>query len=195
MKNPSASKSGWMKSRRRLIIPGCAWPASTCQRAAGTAKRNEGDPETAKQAIEDIQEAKKLLARTRSEHLKAIRQIELGKIKQFFHAEVREHARPAEVSSFENLTKTAQRSIDSNSGDFESLLNDLRGKIYAILWRQDWFIVNRFRWLSENTFLFPNSTEHSQLCGTRQTSSSSWRHERAPGGGSSPQLDPRRNCR
>lgn len=131
---------------------------------ASASKKNEGDPETAKQAMDDIQEAKKLMAQTRKEHQKVIRQMELDKTANFFNSSVREHARPAEAGAFDNLVKTAQRTIDNNSGDFESHLDELRGKNFMILWRQDWFVIDRFKWLSENTFLFPDANEHSELC-------------------------------
>ena len=60
--------------------------------------------------------------------------------------------------------KTAQRAIDNNSGDFESHLDELRGKNFMILWRQDWFVIDRFKWLSEDAFLFPDANEHAELC-------------------------------
>lgn len=130
---------------------------------AGTIKTDEADPETAKQAMDHVQEAKRLLALTRKEHLKDIRQLELDKAVDFFDRVVRQHARPTEASSFDNLVKTAQRAIDNNSGDFESHLDDLRGRNFMILWRQDWFVIERFKWLAEDTYLFPDAREHAQL--------------------------------
>lgn len=130
---------------------------------AGTIKADEADPETAKQAMDHVQEAKLLLALTRKEHLKDIRQLELDKVVAFFNNGVRQHARPTEASSFDNLAKTAQRAIDNNSGDFESHLDDLRGRNFIILWRQDWFVIERFKWLAEDTYLFPDAREHAQL--------------------------------
>ncbi|MBS4705865.1 Hsp70 family protein [Aeromonas veronii] len=130
---------------------------------ASTIKADEADPETAKQAMDHVQEAKRLLALTRKEHLKDIRQLELDKAVDFFDKVVRQHARPTEASSFDNLVKTAQRAIDNNSGDFESHLDDLRGRNFMILWRQDWFVIERFKWLAEDTYLFPDAREHAQL--------------------------------
>jgi molecular chaperone DnaK len=132
--------------------------------SAAAAKSSGGDPETAKQAMDDIQEAKKLLAKARKKHLKVIRQIELDKSIELFKTGIRQYARPAELGAIENLTKTAQREIDNNSGDFESHLDELRGKNFMILWRQDWFVIDRFKWLSENSFLFPEENEHAALC-------------------------------
>lgn len=130
---------------------------------AGTIRPEEADPETAKQAMDNVQEAKRLLALTRKEHLKDIRQLELEKAVDFFDRVVRQHARPTESSSFDSLAKTAQRAIDNNSSDFESHLDDLRGRNFMILWRQDWFVIERFKWLAQDTYLFPDAREHAQV--------------------------------
>lgn len=130
---------------------------------AESIKSGETDPETAKQAMDNVQEAKRLLALARKDHLKEIRQMELDKAVDFFDRLVREHARPTEANAFDNLAKTAQRAIDNNSGDFEAHLDDLRGKNFMILWRQDWFVIDRFKWLSKDSYLFPHAREHAQL--------------------------------
>lgn len=130
---------------------------------AGTIKAGETDPETAKQAMDNVQEAKRLLALTRKEHLKDIRQLELDRTVDFFEKAIRQHARPTEATSFDSLVKTAQRAIENNSSDFESHLDDLRGRNFMILWRQDWFVIDRFKWLAQDTYLFADLREHSQL--------------------------------
>lgn len=129
---------------------------------ANTIESGETDPETAKQAMDNVQEAKRLLALTRKEHLKDIRQLELDRTVGFFEKAVRQHARPTETSSFDSLVKTAQRAIDNNSNDFESHLDDLRGRNFMILWRQDWFVIDRFKWLAQDTYLFVDLHEHAQ---------------------------------
>lgn len=126
-------------------------------------KIGESDPETAKQAMDNVQEAKRLMALARKEHLKDIRQLELDKVVEFFDQAVREYARPTEANTFDNLAKTALRAIENNSGDFESHLDDLRGKNFIILWRQDWFVIDRFKWLAQDVYLFPDAGEHAQL--------------------------------
>ncbi|MDR1367401.1 MAG: Hsp70 family protein [Candidatus Accumulibacter sp.] len=130
---------------------------------ASTIKSGEADPETAKQAMDNVQEAKRLLALTRKEHLKDIRQLELDRAIDFFDKAVRQHARPTEATSFDNLVKTALRAIENNSSDFESHLDDLRGRNFTILWRQHWFVIERFKWLAQDTYLFPDAREHVQL--------------------------------
>ncbi len=121
------------------------------------------DPESAKQAMDDIQQIKRLLAETRQGHLKVIRQIELDKAVSFFETYVKPHARPSEISVFENLVKTAQRTISASNNEFESHVDDLRSQNFIILWRQDWFVLDRFKMLAEAIHQFPHVQEHAQL--------------------------------
>jgi molecular chaperone DnaK len=32
-----------------------------------------------------------------------------------------------------------------------------------ILWRQDWFVIDRFKWLAQNAHFFPDRREHATL--------------------------------
>ncbi|MCY4052798.1 MAG: Hsp70 family protein [Hyphomicrobiales bacterium] len=130
---------------------------------AASVEADQTDPEAAKQAMDNVQEAKKLLAQTKSNHQKAIRQIDLDKMINFFDATVRPLARPVESEKFDNLAKTAQRSIDNNSNDFEDRFNDLRTLVATIFWRQDGFVIDRFKWMSREDHLFPNHQEHARL--------------------------------
>lgn len=130
---------------------------------AGAIDATEADPERAKEAMDGVQEAKRLLALTRKEHRKDIRQLDLDKTVDIFDRIIRQHARPTEASSFDSLAKTAQRAIDNNSPDFEAHLDDLRGRLAAILFRQDGFVIDRFRWLSQDVHLFADPREHAQL--------------------------------
>lgn len=130
---------------------------------AETVSGDETDPDVTKQAMDDIQEAKRLLAMARQDNLKIIRQIDLDRTVEYFDGNVREFARPTEATSFDNLVRTAQRSIDRSTNDFEVHLDELRGKNFTILWRQDWFVVERFKWLAGAPHLFSDSHEHEKL--------------------------------
>lgn len=123
----------------------------------------ESDPEVAMQAMQSVQQARELLAATRKAHLKPIRQLELDRTRASFDEAIRQYARQSEETSFDNLVRTAQRAIDENKPDFEAHLDEMRGKMFMILWRQDWFITDRFKRLAANAFLFPNASEHRQL--------------------------------
>lgn len=123
----------------------------------------EADPETAKQAMDNVQEAKKLLADVRKANSKVIRQIDLDSCVKFFDDLIREHARSTEASSFDNLARTAQRSIDNNSPDFDNHLDQLRGRNWEILWRQDWFVVDTFKRFAQEPWQFADASQHAEL--------------------------------
>ncbi len=127
---------------------------------------NSDDPETAKQAMDNVQEAKLLLAETRKDHMKSIRQMDLNHVTVFFDKLVREHARPTEETAFDNLTKTTQRTIDNNGNDFDSHIDELRSKNFLILWRQDWFVIEKFKSLTQDSYLFNDQNEFNQLVST-----------------------------
>lgn len=123
----------------------------------------EAETETSQEAMEKVLEARRLLAQVRKEHLKEIRQIDLDYVVSFFDEHIREHARPSEASGFDNLAKTAQRSIDRNDKDFEHHLDELKGKNFEILWRQDWFVVERFKWMVSSPHLFADKHRFEEL--------------------------------
>lgn len=124
---------------------------------------DEAETENSQEAMEKVLEARRLLAQVRKEHLKEIRQIDLDYVDAFFGEHVREHARPSEASAFDNLVKTAQRSIDRNDTDFEHHLDELRGKNFDILWRQDWFVVERFKWMVSSPHQFADKHRFKEL--------------------------------
>lgn len=123
----------------------------------------EAETEKSQEAMEKVLEARKLLAQVRKEHLKEIRQIDLDSVVSFFDEHIRQHARPSEASAFDNLAKTAQRSIDRNDKDFEHHLDELKGKNSEILWRQDWFVVERFKWMVSSPDMFADKHRFEEL--------------------------------
>jgi molecular chaperone DnaK len=124
---------------------------------------NESDPEKTKNAMDHIQEAKKLISLARKDNLHEIRQVELDAAAKAFNEIIRKYARPTEETACDNLIRTAQRAIDNKSPEFESLLEELRGKNWLILWRQDWFIADRFKMYAEQPYRFPNTSEYESL--------------------------------
>lgn len=123
--------------------------------AAGVSK-GDPTPEEAKQAMDDVLEARRLLARVREANLAQIRQIELDGVREFFDENVREHAKPVEASQFDNNARTAQRAIEQGGHSFEVLLDELRSKNFEILWRQDWYVLQRFQWYERSPHMFPD---------------------------------------
>jgi len=124
------------------------------------------DTERAQEAMEKVLEAKRLLAQVRKEHLKEIRLLDLDHVRKFFDDYIREHARPSEETAFDNLVRTAQREIDSNGKGFENHLDELRGKNFEILWRQDWFVVDKFKGMAQSPYNFSDQNRYKELITT-----------------------------
>ena len=131
--------------------------------SAITLSPEEADAEKVKAADQKVQDAKVLLAQVRNQHLKEIRQIELSGVVSFFDDYVRQYARPLEISAFHNLTETAQQSIDNNDNDFEDHLTELRGRNFDILWRQDWFVIERFKQIVRSPHIFVDKHQFEEL--------------------------------
>ena len=131
--------------------------------SAAALSPKETEPEKVKEADQKVLQAKRLLAQVRKEHLKEIRQIDLYGVVSFFDEYIRQHARPLEISAFDNLTETAQRSIDGNNNDFEDHLAELRGRNFDILWRQDWFVIERFKQMVRSPHLFADKHRFEEL--------------------------------
>jgi len=123
----------------------------------------DDDIEKVQIASENVQAARKLLAQVREEHKKDIRQIDLDTAVNFFNEYLRPQARPSEVTTFDNLVKTAQRSIDKNDHDFEYHLDELKSKNFGILWRQDWFVIDIFKRLAESPHRFADQGSFAEL--------------------------------
>lgn len=117
------------------------------ERAAYIDNDGNSDPEDAQKASNDLLEAKKILNQVRQKNIKTIHQMELDDLVELFNGAIRKHADDNEIQNFENLVKFAQRSIDRNDSDFESILGDMKLKCMMILMRQDWFIVDTFNHL------------------------------------------------
>ena len=124
---------------------------------------NQNDPEVTKQAMDDVQEAKKMLAQTRKDHLKTIRQMELDNTVEFYEDLISKYAKPIEENKFDNLRRSAQRAIDDKSNDFESYLDEIKQLNFDILWNQDWFVVDKFKNFAESPYLFSDKNEFQQL--------------------------------
>lgn len=121
------------------------------------------NPEQSKEAMDRVQDAKRLIAKVREANLKTIRQMELENVVDFFDEHVRLHAKPSEETQFDNAARSARRAIESNDSSFENYLDDLRGKNFEILWRQDSFVVQRFQWMSKSPHLFLDRVQFGQL--------------------------------
>ena len=109
--------------------------------------------------------AQKLLNQVEGEpeKRKKIRQIDLDDVVEFFDVRIRQFARSSEATEFDKLAETAQRSIDNNDNDFNEHLDELRGRNFQILWRQDWFVIEQFRHLADSPYIFTDQDRFEEL--------------------------------
>ena len=131
--------------------------------AALSLDSDESDPEKVKEAEQCITQAKELLEEVKRKNRKEIRQIELNRELTFFDMYCRQHARPSEERAFDNLVATTQRSIENNDRDFDDHLNELSARIFEILWRQPWFIIERFKHLINSPDVFTDKFRFDEL--------------------------------
>lgn len=122
----------------------------------------ETSPEATKQAMDDVQRAKELLAKARKDNSRVIRRIELDGVKEAFE-DLRKLAKSAEAETFDLLARTAERDLEKPGPDFDMHLKAMRGKIFGILVRQDWFMVDRFNWYADSPHLFGDARLHQKL--------------------------------
>lgn len=115
------------------------------EKAANIDSQPQCEPEDVQKANNELLKAKQLINESRQANLKPIRQMELDSCVAFFDEVVRQYARPAEEQSFDNLTRSAQRSIEHNDSDFDNYLDSMKTKNTLILLRQDWFVVDWYQ--------------------------------------------------
>ena len=113
--------------------------------AANIDNKSQSDAEDVQKANNDLLYAKKLINKTRQANLKVIRQMDLDSCVDFFDEVVRQYAKPAEEQTFDNLTRTAQHSIERNDNNFDNILDLMKTKNTIILLRQDWFVVDWYQ--------------------------------------------------
>ena len=127
---------------------------------AGSIDVERADPEETKQALDEIKATRRDISAVRKDHLKTIRQVDLDGVVASFDNWARRLARPDEVSSFDALVNTAQRSIDDDARNFEAHIDELRSKNINVLWRADDFIVERFHWLAQSPEMFIDQSKY-----------------------------------
>lgn len=125
----------------------------------------ESDPERIQEAMERVLQARRLLADVRQSRRPEIRRIELDDLLAFYEAHVRPEARPSEARAYDNLVHTAEQALERGDKSFEHYLNELKGRNFQILWQQDWFVVERFRWMVATPGRFGDAAAFERLRG------------------------------
>jgi len=121
------------------------------------------DAEDVQKADNELLEAKKLINNVRQNNLKSIRQMELDSLVEVFNNNIRAMASNTEGQEFDNLVRTAQRSIDNNDPDFDNIIDNIKTKNTAVLFRQDWFIIHLYTTLVSDPSSFIDQAKYRQL--------------------------------
>jgi molecular chaperone DnaK len=121
------------------------------------------DAEHSKKAMDRVHEVKRLLATVTKRNLAQTRRVDHKSVTDFFNEFCREEAKPSETSQFDNASRTALNVIENKDSSFEAQLDRMRGINFAVIWRQDWYVVARFKRLAETAQLFVDRDEHQLL--------------------------------
>ncbi|MGM9601376.1 MAG: Hsp70 family protein [Faecousia sp.] len=133
------------RMEERLDDPQLEEARRKAENAATIDRKPLHDPEDVQKVNNDLLDAKKIINQVRMKNLKTIRQMDLDSCRSFFDEVVRQYAKENEAQSFDNLVRSAQRSIDRNDSDFDNILENLKTKNTIILLRQDWFVVDWYK--------------------------------------------------
>ena len=131
--------------------------------ASNSLDSDESDPEKVKEAEQSITQAKELLEEVKRKNRKEIHQVELDRELTFFDMYCRQHAKSAEESAFDSLVETAQRSIDNNDNNLDDYLNQLKARIFEILWRQPWFVIENFKQMVSRPHSYTDQSRFEEL--------------------------------
>ena len=137
--------------------------ARQAAQTAADLDENNADTEVAQEARESVLEARKLLAEIRKDNLTEIRRLDLNRVVSLFDDYVREHARQSECTSFDALVKTAEGCIAEPTHAFDHHLDELRAKNFEVLWRQDWFVIERFKGMVGSPHLYSDRQRYEEL--------------------------------
>lgn len=113
--------------------------------ALNIAYSDNPDAEPRQEAAESIYEAKRLLYEVRKENVLQVRKADITGLKEFYEEAIQRYATEAEDRDIQSTFRRAQTSIQRRDSSFDGYLDEVRKKCYSILWRQDWFIIDRFK--------------------------------------------------
>ena len=148
--------------RERIKHPGLE-QARIKAEAAASIKQQEADAEKTQEARESVLESRKILNDVRKVHRQDIRESDFDGVTGVFSEFVREYARPSEITAFDNLCKTAMNCVGHNDKQFEYYLEHLKGQNFNILFSQDWFVVEYFKYLVSAPELFAENCGFQEL--------------------------------
>ncbi len=131
--------------------------------AANLKEEDSADPESVQKANNELLDAKRLIDQARQDNLQTIRQMELDECIRNFNDGVRQYATPAEVHAFDNMAQTAMQAIGRNDAEFDNILRNMMSKVFSILFKQDWFIVDMYQQAVASPFNYVDMAKFMDL--------------------------------
>lgn len=105
----------------------------------------EPDAEKNLEAQERILKVKSQLYNIRKDNLKEMRQLDLNRRINFGrYYNINKYAKPSEIEILDAQIRTAKHSIDKPTNEFEMKMDQIWDLQFEILWRQDWYVIDRF---------------------------------------------------
>jgi molecular chaperone DnaK len=123
---------------------------------------DETDPELTQKAMDDVYEARRILAKIRKDNRVTLRQVELDRQIDTFNSN-RDFIQVTDQNSFDNLVKLAKRAIDLNNNDFNVHISEMQQINFGILWRQDQFVIQMFKYIISKPTQFNDKAKYERL--------------------------------
>ncbi len=121
------------------------------------------DEEDLRQAESELQESRQLLSSVREAHLTQCRKLELDDCVNSYETLVKPYATEDEIRSFETLTRTAQRALERDDPEFDSVLSAMHSKQLSTLVRLDWFNIALYRNMTASPDGYTDRREFARL--------------------------------
>lgn len=109
--------------------------------------QDEVQAEDLQEAQEQVLEAKRVMDKSRKEHLKELRQAELDRLEAMYHEQLEDSLSANEQNKIERMIDMVQQSLDRNDSEFEARLEALDLVIRKKMWDQEWFVIGMFNHL------------------------------------------------
>ena len=152
-----------MDMEQKISDPQLDTAKSMARNAAELDSKPDADLEDVQKASNDLLEARKIISKTRQDNLQVMRQIDLDGCHEFYENYVKKYANDAERQTFDNLFRSAQRSIDRNDVEFENILDDIKDKNFTVLVREDWYIIDWYKRITQSPRNFIDRNKFAEL--------------------------------
>lgn len=122
------------------------------------------DPEEVKKNHDNLAKARKILDDIRKDNLALMRRSEMEEVQGYYDKQVAQFASAVEKQEFRNLFALANSIIERNDGQFEQVIDNIRGKCTVLLFKKsDKYITGMFQYYRARSYLFSNTRKFKQL--------------------------------